>query len=136
VIQPKYFVWDEAPMKYYKFVKIVLIIGACLNLFAAIDAMAEHSVFFYTAFLAAAAVLSMFAVIGLWKKQWFGPRCLIACYMLETLYYLVICVLELAMKIDASQNLIQAIVNAAILIPTWIYFAKRRPLFTGSIVQK
>ena len=132
-IKPKYFIEKDTPLAYYSFLKVLIILWLIVAVARIFAFMGEGNVVGVVE-VAILFVIELFATIGLYKQQWEGVVYLYCAYaynILDVLVALVIYVYYGFVDAYILGETIGAIIGTLIwAIPTWVYFSKRRPLFT------
>ncbi len=132
-INPKYFSEKDTPLAYYKLLKVLVIVWLLVSVGRLFLFISEDNMVGVIE-IAILLAIQLFVAIGLYKKQWNGVIALYCMYAFNILDVLVVLGIYVYYGIaDASilggtiGNIIGILVWA---IPTWVYFSKRRPLFT------
>ncbi|MBQ3114799.1 MAG: hypothetical protein IJC06_01575 [Clostridia bacterium] len=132
-IKRKYFSEENTPLAYYKVLKVLVIIWIIVSTCRFFSFMLEENAFGIIEMLITLTI-HIIVAIGLYKKQWNGVVALYCMY----LWYILDVLISLGIYIsygiaDASTygQTIGSIIGILIwAIPTWVYFSKRRLLFT------
>lgn len=125
MIKPIHYDWITAPLKFYYFVvKFQLPVGLVLNIMVATG---KHSVFYLLVVL-----LHWFSFDCLKHREWRGVVAYIALFLLRFLdVFASACLYIFAKDYYAAAVLIVPAVGLGIFVfLCWVYFWKRRPLFS------
>lgn len=125
----KYFIWDAAPMNFYKLM-VYLILPLNL-LFSVVSLLpvsgAEYSTSGLVVSLLRLALLS-FSLAGLLRRKWYGVLCLYSVYLLFAA-----CNLFLLLQTGGQPYYFgQTLAYSLAFLLFFLYFSKRRPLFAPS----
>ncbi len=124
----KYFIWETAPMKFYKFmVYLVLPLNLLFSVVSLLPVSgAEYSAAGLSFSLLRLALLA-FGLVGLLRRRWYGVLCLCSVYLLFSAYYLLLLLLSGGQPRYFGQALAYALAFSLV----FLYFSKRRPLFSS-----
>lgn len=132
-----YAILESTPLKFYKFVNVTLAIGLVFRIFSILAVFAgfvsdfEH--WYNLLFSAAGLILAFYALLGLSGMKWYGPLCYLSIFAITWLDALATSALAIYYGLtnaDYSSFYGRVIVLPLIMIPVWIYFRKRRLLFS------
>lgn len=132
LVKPKYYIKEEAPMKYYSILR-VLIVFWCINGAARVATSFADENVLYTVELSIGLILQIAAAVGLNQMKRSGVLFLYAVFSFVVVD--VILALSIYSYLDAfdssvlSQAIMQIIGALIWGIPSFIYFERRRPLF-------
>lgn len=131
LIRPKYIGVDNTPLAYLKFLKAVLPISVVLHIANSAISLQEYSDWYSIAFALARIIAVSVAAIGLNRMEWYG--------VILFYFWLAIPILDAAVSVciylymghaEEIWTPIGAVLGLSVwLIPSWIYFSKRRLLF-------
>lgn len=136
-MEPKYFIWEETPMKFYRVLYVLLLISSILRtiIFVAsvIPAIANATnwqerlvVVVGAVFDLALLVLCFLAIEGLQNRKWSGVQCYYGAFGLSSV---ILVADEYFSNGDLIAAGIQIIAVGLVFVLIYIYFEKRRPLF-------
>jgi hypothetical protein len=131
----RYTILQETPMLYYKILTRI-ILGIVLALNIGIGVVSQIGGFYFSDAVYSLAIigLNLYALIALARMQWSGFIALVALCavtLLERIVLAVQYVNEGGSAAVYAMNVLEGAVSCAVfLIPTWIYFNKRRKLFS------
>lgn len=133
LVKSKYFLENDAPLTYFKVVKVLEIIWLIDSFCRFCYHMSQENIFGIIEMLISLTIHAC-ATIGLCKKQWNGVialYCVFAFWIFDSLVALGLYAHYGIVNAGTMRFCIGAISGILIWwIPTWVYFSKRRPLFT------
>lgn len=122
------------PLVYYKILRVTLIIGVIVNLYQIITLVQTNYTMYQLCYAFINFGLTIACAIGMNIKKWVGVLCFYARMLLGVLDAFVAIGIIVYYGLDDASLLGQAIgqiVGAAVVFfPSYIYFTKRRFLFT------
>lgn len=128
--KPRHYFWENAPMKYYYFLiyfacglSILTLIASFINSYAE---LAWLSVVFYGLEI----ILNAYTWYLLAKKMWRGPVLLCLTNLIAALFSALSVSCLIASGAAPGENLSNALASTIVCVLLWIYFCKRRPLFS------
>lgn len=129
-IKPKYFVRSEAPLLYYHFLtKFSLFVGIVLSILYAISYGVKGQILMCLLSLAN-SFLCAFSLNLLLRMEWRGVLVLLSIDIFAIMLRAGILIVLEAHGLSLASGLGECLALVVILILNWIYFQKRRPLFT------
>lgn len=141
LITPKYFIRETAPLRFLRFVKVILKIGIALQsitlllfyILPSITLLDEYGAWFFIPFGArmVSIVLAIFASEKLEDWKWLGVKLL----YLQLFWSCILSATNQMLQRGADWSIAIGCLLGWIIwaIPMYIYFAKRRPLFDPPI---
>lgn len=129
-IRAKYFVKSETPLIYYHFLtKFALIAGLILSALYSVSYGLQGQVLM--CLLSVANIFfCAFSQNLLLRMEWNGVRLLLAGYLFSVVFRIAIACIYVAQGFSAVSAIAEAVVFAIFLFLNWVYFRKRRPLFS------
>ncbi|BAK99384.1 hypothetical protein OBV_21860 [Oscillibacter valericigenes Sjm18-20] len=122
---------DATPMAYYKFLtRFALILDLILTVCCTVYMILNNPYWVDILYSVAVVVLELVCLIWLWKMKWKGVLALYAGYLLSILYKVVTIVQCINDGTDFSFSVGQLNSVLVIAVLTWVYFNKRRFLFS------
>lgn len=121
----------STPLKYFKVLKVGLIIGLILRVGQGINLLTDFS--WYNAIYVAVGIgLNIAALIGMFNMMWYGVLSIYGLYLLTVIDNLIalgiIAYYNLSSSL-ASESIGQILGSGIVLLINWVYFSKRRLLF-------
>ena len=123
---------SETPLKYFKFLKVTLLIGLVIRIVQAVGLFGSDPTWYDIAYAIAGFALTLAAVVGMNAMKWYGILSFLGIYLLTIVDAIVAIALILicGLTYPSIATVIGRILGCLIiLIPSWIYFSKRRMLF-------
>lgn len=134
MIKPVYTILETTPMKFYRFLtKFGLPLGILFSIINTIPPLVAHNLHWLDGLVMfARIVLLFFAIDGLRRMEWSGIRFLYAAVLLSLGYNLFFLLIYLVLSLPdlPSEAISGTISNSVIFLMYWVYFSKRRLLFT------
>lgn len=129
-IQPVHYVWENTPLKYYKFACVLSVIGLMASLGFLISwREEEYRHWLDLTYNIVRSLVFAFSAWNLIKRRWSGAVAWCLSYLIWTIYAAAVCILYYIKGISFYELIPQIIVSVLAFFATWIYFFKRRPLF-------
>ena len=129
-IQPVHYVWENAPLKYYKFSCVLSVIGLMASLGVLISwREEEYRHWLDLTYNIVRSLVFAFSAWNLIKRRWSGAVAWCLSYLIWTIYAAAVCILYYINGISFYDLIPQIIVSVLAFFATCIYFFKRRPLF-------
>ena len=122
----------NTPLKYFKFLKVCLILGVLLRIAQVINLFADEFNWYSTAFVVIGFILNLAAVVGMNGMQWYGVLSFHGVYILSIVDGLVALVIASVYNLSSDffgEVFGQIFGSAIVLAINWVYFSKRRLLF-------
>lgn len=141
LIKPKYSDWDNTPLKFYKFHRAILPIGCALgiiyyivwlfDLFVLSQYFRWWVLLFRSAIYLAILVLAVIANDGLHTRMWRGVRAYYVGVLLSLIDKVFVAIAASTGASITAVYIVGAVIAYAVLfIPVYIYYQKRRMLFS------
>ena len=131
-IEPKYYIWENTPLKWYKFlVYFALVLGILSQFVYGINLLLSgnaHWLDLLYCFISLAWLI--FSEVQLANRKWSGAVAYCLYFIFQGVYCSLFTVLYIAHKLPFTQLLSSAIIAFIFAPLLWIYFGKRRPLFS------
>ena len=126
---------EGTPMTYYGFVKIILVLGVIVRAFNLFNSFldAAYDFLFWFSFVTSVVqlCLTVAALIGLFQMKWYGPICFLSNFCLLCLDALLALAISIFFGTGGEATSLGSFLGTLVwLIPSWIYFRKRRLLFS------
>ena len=136
-IEPKYYIWENTPLKWYKFlVYFALVLGILSQSVYSINILLSgnaHWLDLLYSFISLAWLI--FSEVQLANRKWSGAVAYCLYFIFQGVYYFIFTVLYISYGLSFS-HLLSNVIAAFILVPIlWVYFCKRRPLFSPWVDQ-
>lgn len=132
MISPKYFSEKDAPLKYYHFLNVLVLVWLVVSVGRLFYFISQDNMVGVVE-IAILLTIQLFVASGLHKKRWSGVvalYCMYAYNIFDVLVALGIYVYYGVADASTLGETIGSIIGVLIwAIPTWVYFSKRRPLF-------
>ena len=125
---------EGTPMAYYVFVKVILVLGVIVRAFNLFNSFLDAAYDFWFGYSVIFAIIQLFltaaALIGLFEMKWYGPICFLSNFCLLCLDALIALAISVYFGTDGAATYLGSFLGILVwLIPSWIYFRKRRLLF-------
>ena len=133
MITPQYVNKEQTPLKYYHFLRIVLILGVIARFVQGAQLFRSGSNAYTLVYAAAGLLLTIVAAVGLNSMKWYGVLALFGTWGLIILDSIVALVIIYTYRLtypSAATTIGQIIGCGIVAVPSWIYFMKRRLLFS------
>lgn len=134
MIKPVYTIPETAPMKFYRFLtKFGLPVGILINIINLVTHLGNHDLHWLDGIIMVARIVLMFfAIDGLRRMEWSGIRFLYAAVLLSLGYNIFFLLIYLVLSLPGlpSEAISGTISNSIIFLMYWVYFSKRRLLFS------
>ena len=136
-IEPKYYIWENTPLKWYKFlVYFALVLGILSQSVYGINILLSgnaHWLDLLYSFISLGWLI--FSEVQLANRKWSGAVAYCLYFIFQGVYYFIFTVLYISYGLSFS-HLLSNVIAAFILVPIlWVYFCKRRPLFSPWVDQ-
>ena len=133
MIAPQYFTKEQTPLKYYHFLRIVLILGVIARFAQGAQLLRSGSNAYSLTYAVVGLLLTIAAAVGLNSMKWYGVLALFGTWglsILDSIGALVI-IHKYQLTYPSASTAIGQIIGCGIVaVPSWIYFMKRRLLFS------
>lgn len=131
-IRPVYYFWESAPLKYYKFfIHFGAIIGIIQRLFLFYTLITSGNAHWLDlSYNVISTALLVFAWICLSDREWKGVLAIYCDSILAIIYSAVVLGIAWYYNADLSLSIRGIISNSIVLVTLYIYYGKRRPLFS------
>ena len=129
--QPVHYIWENTPLKYYKFACAMSVINVLASLgfiFYWFDEEYRH--WLDLAYTVLRAFVFAFSAWNLIKRRWSGAVVWCSSYIIWAIYASVVCCLYYVNGLSFYEFVPQIIVAVFAFFVTRLYFSKRRPLFS------
>ena len=123
---------SDTPLKYFGFLKIVLPIGLVIRIIQFVGLLASSPTWYDISFSIIDFVLTVLAIVGMNKMDWYGVLAFVGIYLLTILDAVigVVIVILYDLSYPSIPSLIGRVFGSlVVIIPSWIYFKTRRWLF-------
>lgn len=133
MIAPQYFTKEQTPLKYYHFLRIVLILGVIARFAQGAQLLRSGPNAYSLTYAVVGLLLTIAAAVGLNSLKWYGVLALFGTWglsILDSIGALVI-IHKYQLTYPSASTAIGQIIGCGIVaVPSWIYFMKRRLLFS------
>lgn len=131
-IKPKYTDPETTPLKFLKFIRVTLWIGLFLTVAEIISQFTSGIDWYMLGINLVGGVLTLAAISGLNRMEWYGVKAYCGSYLLRMMDgLLAVGIYAYSGRIEESGSAVGSILGSGIgLLLVWIYFQKRRLLFT------
>ena len=133
MIAPQYVNKEQTPLKYYHFLRIVLILGVIARFAQGAQLLRSGSNAYSLTYAVVGLLLTIAAAVGLNSLKWYGVLALFGTWglsILDSIGALVI-IHKYQLTYPSASTAIGQIIGCGIVaVPSWIYFMKRRLLFS------
>lgn len=133
MITPQYVNKEQTPLKYYHFLRIMLVLGVVARFVQGAQLFRSGSNAYTLVYAAAGLLLTIAAAAGLNSMKWYGVLALFGTWgliILDSIAALVIIYTYRLTYPSAATTIGQIIGCGIVAVPSWIYFMKRRLLFS------
>lgn len=128
--RPKHYFWENAPIRYYKFlVYFGLIFSILSTLGNTISNYQNYNWLSWALDFLSIGVL-FFSWIELKHKKWSGAVALCSLNLMNAIVSSILSIFLIIINAEPAGTIIIALASLALCILLWIYFCKRRPLFS------
>lgn len=133
MIAPQYVNKEQTPLKYYHFLRIVLILGVIARFAQGAQLLRSGPNAYSLTYAVVGLLLTIAAAVGLNSLKWYGVLALFGTWglsILDSIGALVI-IHKYQLTYPSASTAIGQIIGCGIVaVPSWIYFMKRRLLFS------
>lgn len=133
MIAPQYFNKEQTPLKYYHFLRIILILGVIARFVQGAQLLRSNPNAYSLIYAVVGLLLTIAAAVGMNSLKWYGVLALFGIWGLSILDSIVALVIIHTYQLtnpSASTTIGQIIGCGIVAVPSWIYFMKRRLLFS------
>ena len=133
MITPQYVNKEQTPLKYYHFLRVMLVLGVVARFVQGAQLFRSGSNAYTLVYAAAGLLLTIAAAVGLNSMKWYGVLALFGTWgliILDSIAALVIIYTYRLTYPSAATTIGQIIGCGIVAVPSWIYFMKRRLLFS------
>lgn len=128
--RPKHYFWDIAPIAYYKF---LVYFGLIFSIFSTLgntfSNYQNYNWFLWLLDFFSIGLLG-FAWVDLKHKKWSGAVALCSLTLMDAIVSAVFSILLFITDADPVEMIVNATASLILCVLFWIYFCKRRPLFS------
>lgn len=128
--RPKYYFWENAPIRYYKF---LVYFGLIVSIFSTLgNTFSNYQNYNWFLWILDffSIVLLGFAWVDLKHKKWSGAVALCSLTLMNAIVAAVFSILLFITDADPAEMIANATASLILCVLFWIYFRKRRPLFS------